>query len=154
MLATGWRFIVKAWERALTNRPSISHLHICGPHTTELTDGCGQQSSARAAARPLRSGYKSKVRHIRSHWYKPLPSAARGSTRGGRRHKWISHELNAQLLELLYTSPYLTMGNFISFIKQAYPPKPTWEVDDIPDLTGKVVIVTGVFVSSGCRCKH
>lgn len=29
------------------------------------------------------------------------------------------------------------------FIDQTRPPKPTWGVDDIPDLTGKVMIVTG-----------
>ncbi|KAI9437374.1 NAD(P)-binding protein [Lactarius psammicola] len=36
------------------------------------------------------------------------------------------------------------MGATLSAIwHQAFPPKPTWGVDDIPDLTGKVIIVTG-----------
>ncbi|KAF9059351.1 hypothetical protein BDP27DRAFT_1273984 [Rhodocollybia butyracea] len=30
-----------------------------------------------------------------------------------------------------------------NFIDQSWPPKPTYSVDDIPDLTGRVVIVTG-----------
>ncbi|KAI0089970.1 NAD(P)-binding protein [Irpex rosettiformis] len=32
---------------------------------------------------------------------------------------------------------------FSAFIDQTFPPKPKWGVADIPDLTGKVVIVTG-----------
>ncbi|KAI0040862.1 NAD-P-binding protein [Auriscalpium vulgare] len=35
------------------------------------------------------------------------------------------------------------MGNLWSALAEAFPPKPTWGVDNIPDLTGKVVIVTG-----------
>ncbi|KAG6849931.1 hypothetical protein H0H93_003460 [Arthromyces matolae] len=35
------------------------------------------------------------------------------------------------------------MGNAWSYFTQAYPPSPTFSVDDIPDLTGRVVIVTG-----------
>ncbi|KAI0051997.1 NAD(P)-binding protein [Auriscalpium vulgare] len=35
------------------------------------------------------------------------------------------------------------MGGLWSTIAESFPPKPTWGVDDIPDLTGKVVIVTG-----------
>ncbi|VDB91328.1 unnamed protein product [Peniophora sp. CBMAI 1063] len=39
------------------------------------------------------------------------------------------------------------MGAFVSrywaALSQAYPPKAVWSVDDIPDLTGKVAIVTG-----------
>ncbi|EAU85783.2 hypothetical protein CC1G_15043 [Coprinopsis cinerea okayama7 len=34
-------------------------------------------------------------------------------------------------------------------ITEAFPPKPTWGVDDIPDLTGKVVIVTGATAGIG-----
>ncbi|KAI0777908.1 NAD(P)-binding protein [Irpex lacteus] len=34
-------------------------------------------------------------------------------------------------------------GAFSIFIQQSFPPKPKWGVNDIPDLTGKVVIVTG-----------
>ncbi|KAI0040865.1 NAD(P)-binding protein [Auriscalpium vulgare] len=35
------------------------------------------------------------------------------------------------------------MGNWWSVLAQAFPPKPTWGIDNIPDLTGKVLIVTG-----------
>ena len=35
------------------------------------------------------------------------------------------------------------MGSAVSVVQQSFPPKPTWGVDDIPDLTGKVVLVTG-----------
>ncbi|KAI9437373.1 NAD(P)-binding protein [Lactarius psammicola] len=35
------------------------------------------------------------------------------------------------------------MGATLSLLQQSFPPKPTWGVDDIPDLTGKVIIVTG-----------
>jgi len=35
------------------------------------------------------------------------------------------------------------MGTILSLINQSYPPNPRWTVNDIPDLTGKVVIVTG-----------
>lgn len=35
------------------------------------------------------------------------------------------------------------MGVVQSFISQTWPPKPKFSVDDIPDLSGKVVIVTG-----------
>ncbi|KAI0260316.1 NAD(P)-binding protein [Gloeopeniophorella convolvens] len=35
------------------------------------------------------------------------------------------------------------MGGIISTTLQSFPPKPQWGVNDIPDLAGKVVIVTG-----------
>ncbi|KAJ7366093.1 NAD-binding protein [Mycena albidolilacea] len=35
------------------------------------------------------------------------------------------------------------MGVLISSIRQAFPPKSTFTVDDIPDLSGQVIIVTG-----------
>jgi retinol dehydrogenase 12 len=35
------------------------------------------------------------------------------------------------------------MGSTLSLLSEAYPPKPNWTTDDIPDLTGKVMIVTG-----------
>ena len=35
------------------------------------------------------------------------------------------------------------MGGLLSIAQQNFPPHPTWAVDDIPDLTGKVAIVTG-----------
>jgi hypothetical protein len=31
----------------------------------------------------------------------------------------------------------------IGFFSQLFPPKPTWTVKDVPDQTGKTVIVTG-----------
>ena len=35
------------------------------------------------------------------------------------------------------------MGSQISAVMEAFPPRSTFSVDDIPDLTGKVMIVTG-----------
>ncbi|KAI0032686.1 hypothetical protein K488DRAFT_49359 [Vararia minispora EC-137] len=35
------------------------------------------------------------------------------------------------------------MGNTSSVVAQMFPPKPTWGVENIPDLSGKVTIVTG-----------
>ncbi|KAF8267006.1 hypothetical protein EI94DRAFT_85817 [Lactarius quietus] len=35
------------------------------------------------------------------------------------------------------------MGGILSVFKQSFPPKPTWGVNNIPDLTGKVIIITG-----------
>ncbi|KAI0310797.1 NAD(P)-binding protein [Amylostereum chailletii] len=35
------------------------------------------------------------------------------------------------------------MGNQWSVLSQMFPPKPRWGVDDIPDLSGKVMVVTG-----------
>lgn len=44
------------------------------------------------------------------------------------------------------------MGKFWDFLvmmlNESFPPKPTWTADDIADLTGKVIIVTGVLISS------
>ena len=34
-------------------------------------------------------------------------------------------------------------GGAIMFFKEAFPPKSTFKVEDMPDLTGKVMIVTG-----------
>jgi len=52
---------------------------------------------------------------------------------------------------LLYNAPFLpqyftlieNMGNFASIFTQTFPPKSKFSVEDIPDLTGKVIIVTG-----------
>ncbi|KAF7375389.1 NAD(P)-binding protein [Mycena sanguinolenta] len=41
------------------------------------------------------------------------------------------------------------MGNLISDFKQNVPPKPKFSVDDIPDLSGKVIIVTGANMGIG-----
>ncbi|KAH9037555.1 NAD(P)-binding protein [Lactarius hengduanensis] len=35
------------------------------------------------------------------------------------------------------------MGGQLSLFQQSFPPKPKWGVNDIPDLTGKVILVTG-----------
>src|ERR1700754_2535449 len=35
------------------------------------------------------------------------------------------------------------MGVFLSAINQNWPPKSKWSVNDIPDLSGKVAVVTG-----------
>jgi retinol dehydrogenase 12 len=35
------------------------------------------------------------------------------------------------------------MGALLSVINETFPPKPKYSVDDIPDLSGKVVIITG-----------
>ncbi|KAI0029800.1 NAD(P)-binding protein [Vararia minispora EC-137] len=35
------------------------------------------------------------------------------------------------------------MGNLLSVVAQMFPPKPMWGVNDIPNLSGKVIIVTG-----------
>jgi retinol dehydrogenase-12 len=37
------------------------------------------------------------------------------------------------------------MGGTLSALVQTFPPRPTWGTDEIPDLTGKVILVTGVF---------
>ena len=35
------------------------------------------------------------------------------------------------------------MGNILTFMNQSFPSKTKWTVENIPDLTGKVIIVTG-----------
>jgi len=35
------------------------------------------------------------------------------------------------------------MGGILSLLTTTFPPRPTWGADDIPDLTGKVILVTG-----------
>jgi len=35
------------------------------------------------------------------------------------------------------------MGNFASYIAQSFPPKPKFGPENVPDLTGKVIVVTG-----------
>ncbi|KAK0433249.1 NAD(P)-binding protein [Armillaria borealis] len=38
---------------------------------------------------------------------------------------------------------WLYIVNFSRFLPQSFPPSPKWSADDIPDLSGRVVIVTG-----------
>ena len=40
------------------------------------------------------------------------------------------------------------MGKLWEYLAQAFPPKPKFRVEDIPDLSGKVIVVTGM---SGSR---
>jgi retinol dehydrogenase-12 len=35
------------------------------------------------------------------------------------------------------------MGVWYSFMRQSFPSKLTWSASDIPDLSGKIIIVTG-----------
>ncbi|KAN0080032.1 hypothetical protein V8E55_009598 [Tylopilus felleus] len=41
------------------------------------------------------------------------------------------------------------MGVTCSFLRQFYPPAPHFTVDSVPDLTGKVALVTGANVGLG-----
>jgi NAD(P)-dependent dehydrogenase (short-subunit alcohol dehydrogenase family) len=41
------------------------------------------------------------------------------------------------------------MGTVIGVIRELFPSKPTWGVDDIPDLSGKVFLVTGGYAGVG-----
>ncbi|KAI5116380.1 hypothetical protein M0805_003534 [Coniferiporia weirii] len=41
------------------------------------------------------------------------------------------------------------LGILGTFIDQSYPPKPKFGIDDIPDLTGRVIIVTGGYAGVG-----
>ncbi|SJL13973.1 related to Oxidoreductase, short-chain dehydrogenase [Armillaria ostoyae] len=38
---------------------------------------------------------------------------------------------------------WLYLVNFCRFLSQSFPPSPKWSADDIPDLSGRVVVVTG-----------
>jgi retinol dehydrogenase 12 len=38
------------------------------------------------------------------------------------------------------------MSTALSIASQMAPPKPKWSVDEIPDLSGKVMLVTGQFL--------
>ncbi|VDB84627.1 unnamed protein product [Peniophora sp. CBMAI 1063] len=35
------------------------------------------------------------------------------------------------------------MGNLVTFVKQSFPPKPKWTAENMPDLGGKIALVTG-----------
>ena len=35
------------------------------------------------------------------------------------------------------------MGNIGSYLAQSFPPKSKFDIADVPDLTGKIIIVTG-----------
>lgn len=38
------------------------------------------------------------------------------------------------------------MGNIGSYLAQSFPPKSEFDIADIPDLTGKIIIVTGQYL--------
>ena len=47
---------------------------------------------------------------------------------------------------LHFTKPDVEMpraGDILAYLQEIFPPKSTFSVDDIPDLTGRVIIVTG-----------
>jgi len=49
-------------------------------------------------------------------------------------------------LILHFTKPDVEMpraGDILAYLQEIFPPKSTFSVDDIPDLTGRVIIVTG-----------
>ena len=39
------------------------------------------------------------------------------------------------------------MGLILSIIDQNFPPKAKWSVDEVPDLTGKVALITGACIA-------
>jgi retinol dehydrogenase-12 len=41
------------------------------------------------------------------------------------------------------------MGALLSIVTQTFPPKSKFSVEDIPDSTGKVIIVTGANIGIG-----
>ncbi|EIW80515.1 NAD(P)-binding protein [Coniophora puteana RWD-64-598 SS2] len=41
------------------------------------------------------------------------------------------------------------MGNFISFVSELFPPAVTYSSDDMPDMAGKVILITGANVGIG-----
>ncbi|KAF7330985.1 NAD(P)-binding protein [Mycena venus] len=55
-------------------------------------------------------------------------------------HLFIKHRLNSTLTT---SHPIPTMGAVLSFYDACWPPKAKWSVEKIPDLSGKIVIVTG-----------
>ena len=48
--------------------------------------------------------------------------------------------MNFLLLEPL---KHVRLGSVLAIIRENHPPKPTFKVDDVPDLEGKVIIITG-----------
>ena len=56
---------------------------------------------------------------------------------GKRVRRLVRSDLHPTYFALHY------MGGLLSVARLAFPPKSTWSVHDIPDLTGKVILVTG-----------
>ena len=46
-------------------------------------------------------------------------------------------------IPILHNLPPFKMGAYLSLYREGFPPAAQFSVDDIPDLTGKVAIVTG-----------
>lgn len=46
------------------------------------------------------------------------------------------------------------LNNYSSVLCQSFPAKPTFNVDQIPDLTGRVIIVTGMFRCFALKEEH
>lgn len=46
-----------------------------------------------------------------------------------------------------------TLVNLWETIKQMFPPRAKWGVDQIPDLSGKVALVTGEFFEYTTHCE-
>ena len=44
------------------------------------------------------------------------------------------------------------MGSVLAIIRENLPPKSTFKVDDVPDLEGKVIIITGANAGENCLC--
>jgi hypothetical protein len=50
-----------------------------------------------------------------------------------------------------HRSPRETMGAAYSMYTQTFPPAPKWGLNDIPDLSGRVAVVTGGYAGIGAE---